>query len=107
MRTSVVRGFALGMITGSFLTAGLITAIPAKADDALAYSYAARYGGAICLTLDEHPTTTGILGIGAAITEDGLTAYEAGQAIFYAVDDICPRHMGLLRDFANSGGTWT
>ena len=107
MRSAVVRGFALGVITGSFLTAGLAVAVPAKADDAVAYAYASRYAGAICLTLDEFPSAEGILGIGSEIVKDGLTSFEAGQAIFYAVDDVCPRHMGLLRSFATSSGSWT
>lgn len=101
MRTSIVKAFSLGIITGSFLTAALITAIPAKADiDPVAYAYAAHYGGAVCTTLDDYPSESGILGIGEAIIEDGLTAFQAGEVMYYAVADICPRHLGLIMHWA-------
>ena len=36
MRTSIVRAYALGIVTGAFLTAGIVfAAAPAKADGTL------------------------------------------------------------------------
>jgi hypothetical protein len=79
----------------------VILAHPAKADtDPVVVAYSAHYGGAVCSVLDEYPSENGILGIGASIIEDGLSAYQAGQVIYLSVSDICPRHMGLLRAFA-------
>ena len=106
MRNSILRAYGLGIITGGFITAAVISfAPPAKAD--AAYSYAAQYGAAVCTTLDEYPTIDGVLGVGSAIIKDGLTAYDAGRAIFYAVADVCPRHLGLLRAFAATGAAVT
>ena len=104
MRNTVVKAFAVGVITGSFLTSGIILlAAPAKADpDPAAYAYAAQYGGAVCQTLDEYPTEAGIIGIGNAITEDGLTPFQAGEVIYYAVDELCPRHMERILAFAGN-----
>jgi hypothetical protein len=102
MRTSVVRAYALGIITGSFLTAATLTvAFPVKADvDRVVVAYAAQYGGAVCATLDEYPTINGVYGIGQSIMEDGLTAYQAGQVIGLSVLEICPQHIDLMQNFA-------
>jgi hypothetical protein len=75
----------------------------AKADDwTVVYAYAATYGGAVCETLDSYPSFGGIYGIADAITEDGLTYYQAGQVIAVSVMEICPRHTALVRSFAAS-----
>jgi hypothetical protein len=110
MRASIVRAYSLGIITGSFLTAGVVLfATPAKADvDSASVAYAAMYGEAVCSTLDDYPNFDGILGIGRAIIEDGLSARQAGQVIGLSVQDICPRHSELMEAFINyvdSGAT--
>jgi len=99
MRTSVVRAYALGIVTGSFLTAGtLALALPVKADiDRVVIAYASQFGDAVCTTLDEYPSFDGLLGIGQAIIEDGLNAYQAGQVIALSVVEICPRHLALVQ----------
>jgi hypothetical protein len=102
LRRSTIRAFCLGIITGSFLTAGMVLlAGPARADtDRLVVAYASVFGGAVCSTLDQYPSSSGIIGIGKSIVEDGLTGYQAGQVIALSVMDICPRHTGLMDDFA-------
>lgn len=104
MRTSIVRAYALGIITGSFLTAATLTfAFPVKADaDRVVVAYAAQYAGAVCNTLDEYPTIDGVYGIGVSIMEDGLTAYQAGQVIGLSVLEVCPRHIALMQNFASA-----
>lgn len=103
MRSQTVKAFSLGVIAGSFLTAGVVFAAPAKADaDAVSVAYAARYGEAVCATLDDYPSFDGIVGIGQAVMEDGLTARQAGQVIGLSVAEICPRHGGLLLAFADA-----
>lgn len=100
--TRVARAFALGMIAGSFLTAGLVTAIPAKAEpDRASIAYAATFAEAVCNTLDEFPSPEGILGIGQAIVDDGLTSRQAGYVIALSVTDSCPWHLALLDRFLN------
>lgn len=81
----------------------------AKADSdddwVAAYAYAATYGSAVCETLDSYPSHAGIYGIADAITDDGLTYYQAGQVIAVSVTEICPRHTALVKSFATSGAT--
>lgn len=102
MRSQVLKGFALGMITGSFLTAGIVlAATPAKADpDGASIAYAAAYGEAVCSTLDEYPTVDGVYGVGKAIIKDGLTAAHAGMVVALSVREICPRHIDLIEQIA-------
>ena len=104
MRTSIVRAYALGIISGSFLTAATLTfTFPVKADvDRVVVAYAAQYAGAVCTTLDEYPTIDGVYGIGLSIMEDGLTAYQAGQVIGLSVLEVCPRHIALMQNFASA-----
>lgn len=104
MRNGHVKAFSLGLVAGSFLTAGtLYFAAPAKATpDA---DVAAVYN-AICDTLDAYPTFGGVLGVGEALIQEGLTARQAGHAIFKAAVNSCPWQLGLLRNFATTyGGT--
>jgi len=98
---NTIRAFSLGIITGSFLTAGMVLlAGPARADtDRVVVAYASVFGGVVCSTLDDYPSKAGVLGVGNAIIEDGLTAYQAGQVIALSVMDICPRHSDLMDDF--------
>lgn len=104
MRNSIIKAFSLGIIAGSFLTAALITlAAPAKAEpDGAAIAFAVVYGQIVCDVLDDHPTESGIMGIGEALVNEGLTWRQAGQAIYIAVDDYCPHHLALIEAFANN-----
>jgi hypothetical protein len=105
----VVRGFALGVITGSFITAGgVLLAGEAQADtDRLVYAYAAQFGTAVCMTLDDFPSIDGVLGVAAGIVSDGLSTFQAGRVIYLSVQDTCPRHMPLLQRFMASGAELT
>jgi len=70
----------------------LLSTPQAKADpDSMVYAYAATFGSAVCETLDSYASFGGIYGIADAITEDGLTYYQAGQVIAVSVMEICPR----------------
>ena len=78
----------------------ILSAPKAKADvDHVAFAYAAVYGDAVCSTLDQWPSFDGILGIGEAIVDDGLTTAQAGEVIAVSVMEICPRHSGLMDRF--------
>jgi hypothetical protein len=94
MRPAVIRAYALGIITGSFITAGAILAAPAKAD--VATDYASLYGMAVCSTLDVFPSADGLTGIGLSIMDDGLSARQAGKVVALSVAVLCPRHAGLV-----------
>ena len=105
MRPGTLTAFSCGVAAGGLLAAAVLFAVPAKADpDNAAIAYTAAFGGAVCDTLDDYPTFNGILGIGKAIIEDGLTAEQAGGVIALSITDICPRHTGLLVRFINTYG---
>lgn len=101
MRTSIIRAYALGIITGSFLTAGLAFGLaPAKADgvlDADEAQYVLMYGaGAICPVIDQYHSMAGVMGVANAISKDGFTADSAVDIINTAVETYCPRNWSLL-----------
>lgn len=106
MRPHTTRVFALGVITGSMLTAGIaLLAAPAKAEpDRVAVAYAAQFAPAVCDTLDDYPTVNGILGIGQAIMDDGLTPSQAGSVVALSVGELCPWHRPLIRQFVAQFG---
>lgn len=82
-----------------FIALTLAGKAAADPDDQIPYDYANTYGPAVCSTLDDHNTFDGIIGIGEAIHDDGLSYRQAGQVIYLSVAEICPRHLGLLKAF--------
>lgn len=101
MRNSIIKAYALGMITGSFFTAGaVLLATPAKAD--ITADDTDYYSSAVCNTLDSgYATLNGILGIGQAIHQDGYTYRDAGAIIADSVIGSCPEYVPLLKRFAD------
>jgi hypothetical protein len=77
-------------------------AVPAKADDNAVYAYTATFGAIVCQTLDTYPTINGVIGVGEAIAADGLSMHQAGQVLMMSAFEICPRHLGLLRRYADT-----
>jgi hypothetical protein len=113
VRNSILRAYGLGIITGGFITAAVIHLAPAaKAEvaDPMVVDYARQYGsGVVCATIDstinKYSADAVFLGIGRVIIEDGgLTGYQAGQVLYMSVDAYCPRHMGVLMQFADGPG---
>ena len=101
MRTSIVRAYALGIVTGAFLTAGIVfAAAPAKADgtlDKTEADYVFTYGaGAICPVIDEYHSVAGVAGVMRGIMHDGFAGDSAVDIINAAVDTYCPRNWPLL-----------
>lgn len=96
MRPAILKAYALGIITGGFLTAGIVFVAPAKADTG--------YDTAVCATLADYPTFAGIIGIGAALKDRGYTGYEAGEIIGTAVYGTCPEYLPLIRRFVATFG---
>jgi len=104
MRTSIVRAYALGIITGSFLSAGLMwIAAPARAD--VSSTTVDTYSAAVCDTLTLYPTLDGVLGIGLGLNEAGFTYGEAGEILVGAVIAECPQYVPLLKRFIARYGT--
>ena len=104
LRKTTVRAFALGVVSGAFLTAAIVAAAPAKADSTT-LAYTAVMGEIVCTTLSEFPAFTGITGIGQAIVADGLTLDQAGEVMWMSVANLCPEHTSLLMRYAARYGT--
>ena len=104
LRKTTVRAFALGLVCGAFLTAGIVAATPAKADPTT-LAYTAVMGEIVCSTLSEFPAFSGVTGIGQAIAEDGLTLDQAGEVMWMSVANLCPEHTSLLMRYAARYGT--
>lgn len=101
MRNSIIKAYALGIITGSFLTAGIVfAAAPARADghlDATEADYVQMYGaGAICPVIDQYHSVAGVTGVARGITKDGFSLDSAVDIINASVQEYCPRNWPLL-----------
>lgn len=105
VRRSTVRAFALGVVTGAVLAAGIVAAAPADADgflDDMEADYVKMYGSeAICPIIDKY-RTDGVLGAAEGITEDGFAPDSAVDIINGAVWLHCPRNWPLLVAIGNS-----
>lgn len=98
-----MRAFTAGVLTGAALTAAAVLAAPAKSapiGDAV-IAYTAVFGSSLCAALDAHPTFDMVTHIADVIVSDGLTLEQAGQVVFLATTEICPRHRALILDYAN------
>ncbi len=81
--------------------------IPAHADpksvEPQVFNYAVASAPAMCVVLDKYPTLPGVEGVLLGIQNDsGFTAYQAGEALAIGVQVQCPRHIALLRRFADT-----
>lgn len=100
MRSAIVKAYALGIITGGFLTAGIVFGTgPAKADGYLdedEQAYGDMYHSAVCSVLSKYHSYDGVLGVTSAITKDGFSADSAVDIVNYAVSEYCPSQWPLL-----------
>lgn len=105
LRPGTLRAYALGLFCGSLMTATLtMCAAPAKADT-INPDIVADIAGPVCSVTAQYPSTDGLIGIGAALIEDGWTGYEAGEIIATSIINYCPRYTPILRAFvARYGG---
>ena len=72
--------------------------------DPVAVAYAAHFADAVCWTLTNHDTNSGVLGVLAAIKEDGLTTSQAAYAVTLSVMDVCPQQQYVLDRFIDRYG---
>lgn len=103
-KARIYDGLAVTLLLCLMAALGVVTfAATAKADvDGAALAYAERYGGAVCSTLAEYPSISGVLGIVEAIEKDGLSPYQAGEVVGLSVTNLCPQYDGLIRAFASA-----
>jgi hypothetical protein len=112
-RARIYDGLAVALLLALAAALGCIVVLAsapkAKANsdyDPVAYAYAAHYAPAVCGTLaDGHATTNGLIGIMAAIEDDGLTAAQAGEAVGISIFEVCPRYAHLIDEFVAQYGT--
>ena len=105
-KARIYDGLAVSMLLILMMALGVIVwAASAKAEpDSNVVAFAAEYGPAACSVLDQYPTTDGMMGVLTAITEQGMTDFQAGQVVGIAVTHLCPRHAGVLARFVAQYG---
>ncbi|SLG71137.1 Bacteriophage protein [Mycobacteroides abscessus subsp. abscessus] len=73
---------------------------PAHADSA--QDLAEKYGISVCRSLDADPTIDGVLNTGVSLTKKAnIDPYVAGQVLAYSAIWFCPKHVALLKRFAD------
>lgn len=106
MRTSIIRAYALGIITGGFLTAGIMFAAgPAKADPSdippSIVKTAVEDQPWICRNLSDDPSVSNLTSILYAIGHvEHLSGYDSGEVVALAVSDGCAQFVPVLQRFA-------
>lgn len=88
--------------------AAVMLAARAHADpiDSRVVMYGAQSSTAVCSTLAEFPSFTGVAGVMQGIEENGhFTVYQAAQVVVIAVEAACPERIPLLQAFADTAGT--
>ena len=100
-KARVYDGLAVTLLMALMMCLGVIVwAASAKAEPSSgAVAYTAEFGGLVCSVLSEHPSTDGMVGIMAAIQQQGLPAYQAGEVMALSVAELCPQYTYLLRAF--------
>lgn len=61
---------------------------------------------AICMTLDDYPSISGVQGILNGMYENGIAARQAGRYIGQAVTQICPEHLSLVERYMAAYSTY-
>lgn len=90
---------ALLMATSALLGAALYLSAPAKADGVLSDTelvYVDLYSDAVCQTIDEYHSASGVIGVAQAIAEDGFADDDAIDIINASVHTYCPRNWPLI-----------
>ena len=106
LRRITIHAFAAGIVTGSFLTAGIILiASPAHADTTLAQD-AVDAEPYICNMLAASPSPSQLIVILERVsTADNLSPYDSGYVVGAAVQDGCAQFVPVLQRFSAIYGT--
>ena len=56
---------------------------------------------AICSTLDQHPTISGVTAVVASLLSEGMTAKKAGETVMVSTLLGCDRHLELVSEWAD------
>lgn len=94
IRRTTIRAFSLGIITGSFLTAGIVLGTaPAKADPAN------EVATLVCSSLDQNPTVDNVVAIVNDLVRFGASPEQAGQIVAISVMEYCTRNIPVVEAF--------
>lgn len=93
LRRTAIKAYALGIITGSFITAGTILATPAKADPAN------EVATLVCSSLDQNPTVDNVVAIVNDLVRFGASPQQAGQIVAISVMQYCTRNIPVVEAF--------
>lgn len=111
-RARVMDALAVALLILLMAALGVIVfAASAKAEPAspAVMDYVDRYGaGAICkvLSMPEHHTLNGMLGVLTAVENDGFSPYESGVIVGESINEFCPQNLRLMQRFVDIyGGT--
>lgn len=97
IRRTTVKAFSLGMIAGSFLTAGIVySTAPAHADkgDELATM--------VCSSLDAQPTVANVGAILNDLVRFGASPQQAAQVLVISVSEYCTRNIPVVQAFIDT-----
>ena len=107
-RARIYDGLAVTLLIALMAALGTVVyAASAKADtgdDPESVAYAAHYAGAVCSTIADYPTTNGLKGIMNAVERDGLTAFQAGEAVGISIYSTCPQYSYIIDLFVAKYG---
>jgi len=109
-RPAIIKAYALGVITGAFLTAGIVFIAPAKADNGepspAVIKAAISDEPFICRQLAAEPSVGELMAILTAVsTVEHMSAYDSGAVVGLAVSDGCPQYVPVLNRFIAIYGT--
>ena len=101
IRKTTVRAFALGIVCGGFLTAGTISAFPAKASpDTVLEQIAIQEEPYICSTMSLHPSVSTLVKVMSAVqATENLSDRDTGQVIGMAIIDGCDQFIPVIKRF--------
>lgn len=97
IRNTAIKAYALGIITGTALTAGtILLSAPAKADqgDELATL--------VCSSLDRQPTVANVAAILNDLVEFGASPQQAAQVVVISVSQYCTRNIPVAQAFIDT-----
>ena len=98
MRNALIKAFSAGLIVGSVCVA---TAAVARADGFLDEDeqvFVELYGEpAVCATLTEYRSLSGVMGVTEAIIDEGFPPDGAVDILNASVQAFCPQHWPLLQ----------
>ena len=103
-RPAIIKAYALGVITGAFLTAGIVFIAPAKADNGepspAVIKAAISDEPFICRELIIDSSVNSLMAILTAVMNvEHLTPYESGWVVGLAVNDGCAHFKPVLDRF--------